>query len=319
MKILITGANGYLGSRFCQYFRDQGFWIVALCRNKIPYTVGWTDKINELIIGELNSRETIEKILEARPDIIIHLISLNRKKSEEDIKKTLDTNVKITWSLLDKYVKVGVKKFLNFSSIHAEDGTCFGESSNSRYPKNLYGLTHLLRENICNYYNQNYESDILNIRLTNSYGEPVFNSSNGWDLIINQLVKQVFEKNKVVLKSNGSAIKNFINYRDVCLLTHSLILNDKKNTNYPIYFKSNINYSLIEIVIIIQNIFYNRYKHKIPIYINENELLDQYESKAFSFKTKIKQKSYGEEKQSFLPIHEGINSLFDYFENYKNS
>ena len=50
MKILITGANGYIGSRLCKFFHDKGYWVVALCRNKIPYIAGWTDKVNELVM-----------------------------------------------------------------------------------------------------------------------------------------------------------------------------------------------------------------------------------------------------------------------------
>ena len=44
----------------------------------------------------------------------------------------------------------------------------------------FYGLTHLLSENICSYYNQKYRLDWQTVRLANSYGEPVLSSSEAW-------------------------------------------------------------------------------------------------------------------------------------------
>ena len=42
--------------------------------------------------------------------------------------------------------------------------------SEDHKPLNAYGLTHLLSENICSYYNENTETECVNVRLSNSYG-----------------------------------------------------------------------------------------------------------------------------------------------------
>ena len=66
-------------------------------------------------------------------------------------------------------------------------------------PINAYGLTHLLSENICNYYNAKRETDCINVRLSNSYGSPVFNENMCWWLVVNDLCKSAFLKNKIDL------------------------------------------------------------------------------------------------------------------------
>ena len=119
MKILITGANGYLGSRLCQFFSDQGYSIIAACRTKPDYNIEWSDKIDHFILGDLSLKKTKNKILKTKPDIIIHLVSLNKSDSEKDINKTLKNNVKITWEMLEISLKLNIKQFINFSSIHA--------------------------------------------------------------------------------------------------------------------------------------------------------------------------------------------------------
>ena len=62
MKILITGANGYLGARLCQFLNNQGHRIIAVCKKAMPYEAGWSDKIKKIIIGDLILDETINKL-----------------------------------------------------------------------------------------------------------------------------------------------------------------------------------------------------------------------------------------------------------------
>ncbi len=312
MRILITGANGYIGSRLCQYLNNQGHQIIAVSRSEVPYTNGWSDKIESNIIGDLILEETIDRVFKKNPDIIIHLISLDQESSEKNIEKALDINVKLTWKLLERCSFLKVKKFINFSSVHAR------EDKKGRkgviYPYNHYGLTHLLSEKICNYYNQKLNTKCVNIRLVNSYGEPLFKNSKGWNLVINELTKMSYLKNKIVLRSDGSSKINFIHYDDICFMLNKLI--EKKNDIVESiqYFKSDNTFSILQIALIIQSIFSSRYKKSIPIYINNNQLFKGKKFESSEEKSILSNKNKSKEKRNFISIEEGINNLFEFLE-----
>ena len=88
---------------------------------------------------------------------------------------------------------------------------------------NIYGLTHFLSEDICSYYNVNTETDCINVRLSNSYGSPVFMENNCWWLVINDLCKTAFSKDEIKLLSDGSPQRDFIQSSDICRAIEILI------------------------------------------------------------------------------------------------
>ena len=45
---------------------------------------GWTEKVNQFIIGDIRDQSTIDSISNVRADVLIHLISLDH----HDLKKT---------------------------------------------------------------------------------------------------------------------------------------------------------------------------------------------------------------------------------------
>ena len=315
MKILITGANGYLGSRLCQFFSEKGYSIIAACRSKPENKIEWIKKIDQFILGDLSLRKTKSKILKTKPDIFVHLVSLNKSDSDRAINRTLKNNIQITWEMLEISLKLNIKQFINFSSVHAEDIKNIFKRDEATLPNNFYGLSHSIRENICNYYDQNHGLNCLNIRLSNSYGEPVFNISKNWTNIINGMIMEAYIHNKITIISDGIVKRNFIHYRDVCRKLEKVIKNRKKLLDHVIYLKSDYSYSLIQIALIIKSIFYERNKTNISIYTNIDQVLkpkdsDLAKSEEALFKHKNLKKSDGH-----VSIVDGIKGVFDYLEN----
>ena len=202
MKVLITGANGYLGSRLSKYLSQNGFEVIAVCHSKNSYISEWDTIFNRVVIADLTDDKAINKVASIETDAVIHLVSLNHYDSEKEIKNTIDVNVLTTWMLLDAFSKRFLKKFIYFSTIHVYDNNYDGIITEESIPdpSNLYGLTHLLSENICNYYNNLGAIDCINIRLANSYGEPVLPNANCWDIFLNDICKTAYYKKKIILK-----------------------------------------------------------------------------------------------------------------------
>ena len=306
MRILITGANGYLGARLCQFLSNKGHDIIAACKTHVPHTVGWTDKIKKIITGDLTLDETINKLTETKPEIIIHLVSLNKNNSKNSINNALDVNVRVTWKLLEKFSELSLKKFIYLSTIHVSDTLIDDSKSDRNYkPKSIYALTHLMSEEICNYYNRKTKTECINIRLSNSYGEPLLKNTGCWEIILNELVLMAYKENKVVLNSDGLSSRNFIHFTKLCKSIQSLIDPEYQLVDKFIYVQSNTTFTLLEAALKIKSVYYKRYSKKIPIFINKDKL----------FKDNFYLKSTKNNLNSFQHLESGINDLFIYLEN----
>lgn len=43
-KVLITGGNGYIGSRLCLYLADVGYAVTPVCYPEVPADTFWLKK-----------------------------------------------------------------------------------------------------------------------------------------------------------------------------------------------------------------------------------------------------------------------------------
>ena len=79
--ILITGANGYLGSRLSLLLAQSNYNITALCYPVIPEDNKWISLMSNVIVGDLTGSCTIEELEQYDFNSIIHLVSLDHKQS----------------------------------------------------------------------------------------------------------------------------------------------------------------------------------------------------------------------------------------------
>ena len=214
MKIVITGASGYIGSRLCLFLSENGHDIIAVCSSKIPQQKGWTEKVKQFIVGDIRDEIIIEQISNLKADVIIHLVSLDHYDSEKKPNYVSAVNVQPTWNLLDACSAKGLKKFIYFSTIHVygKNQNGFVSENQTITPFNAYALTHALSEEICNYYNRKTETECINIRLSNSYGEPYLKNNDCWNLVVNNLCLNAFKFGKIELKSSLKNTRNFLVY-----------------------------------------------------------------------------------------------------------
>ena len=320
MKIVITGAGGYLGSRLSLYLTEKGHQVIAVCSSKIPQQKGWTEKIKQFIVGDIRDEVIIEKISKLKADVIIHLVSLDHHDSEKKPSFVSEINVQPTWNLLDACTAKGLKKFIYFSTIHVygknQNGFVFENQTIA--PFNAYGLTHALSEEICNYYNRKTETECINIRLSNSYGEPVFLDAKCWSLIVNELSRSAFENKRIILNGDGSPIRDFIHYSDICNAIDSLVKNNIKNENENIFHLSSSNsITMLDVAIKVKEVYFEIYGEEIPVFINKNKrvtefIINKNIAKVNSISnTLIGKYSIKIDKE----LKDGIHDLFRYLQN----
>lgn len=306
-KVLITGASGYIGSRLCLHLADQGYAVTALCHSKVPNNENWVAKMVNVIVGDVRDEKFLTDLAASKFDVIVHLVSLDHHQSNGSPAEVSAVNITAVWSLLDIFAKQGLKKFLYFSTAQV-----YGSLNNevvtelrNTNAQNAYGLTHNIGEVLCEHYNRTTDVDCRIVRLSNSYGAPIFEENNCWWLVINDLCRMAYVQKEIVLQSDGSPLRDFIHGWDVCIGVQAILETSQEQMTYNLSSGNTI--SIMEIAKKIRDVFKNRYNIELPItapepksdikttkYIVDNSLIC-----SIGFKPK-------------WSLEAGINDLFDF-------
>lgn len=115
MKLLITGANGFIGKSLVVEALLQGHKVIGLLRKQAP--AEWTDiKGLEIIICDLNIDE-IPNLSTYSIDCVVHLAaSMNPKAMHEGDEALLGTK-----KLIAEMQRAGIKRLIGMSSISVLD------------------------------------------------------------------------------------------------------------------------------------------------------------------------------------------------------
>ncbi|HLB43519.1 MAG TPA: NAD-dependent epimerase/dehydratase family protein [Gammaproteobacteria bacterium] len=139
MRVLVTGATGFIGQSFIPFLLKKGVTVRVLVRglrqNGFPSEV-------EQYIGDLTNADSL-KGAAADVDVLFHLgghAHAWKEKDEEAINKHTAVNFMGTQNILNEGIRAGIKKFIFFSTIKAVADTekCIDEKWDTQ-PNTPYG------------------------------------------------------------------------------------------------------------------------------------------------------------------------------------
>lgn len=180
-KILITGANGYVGSNLRKYLQDRGYNIYGLTSKEVQ-----EEKLYRVDITD--SQGIFNIINDIKPDITIHCAALSSlNECEKNPKLAMKINVGTTRNIIDAICSINPRIKLVFMS---SDYVFDGEKGNYKEddevnPKTFYGKTKVLSEN---HIKNNLENYII-CRSANIYGR----GGNFFNFVLDAL-----EQNKTI-------------------------------------------------------------------------------------------------------------------------
>jgi dTDP-4-dehydrorhamnose reductase len=219
MKILVTGANGFLGQHVCVYLKQRGFNVMATSRgeSRIPSHFNI-----QYFSCELTDKIAVEKLVsETKPDVIIHAAAMSKPdECELNKEKCLLHNVTATKYLINAFEKMtGPDSHFIFTStdfVFGENGPHSEEDIPA--PINFYGESKLRAEKLFS------ETSCLNTIV-----RPVFIYGEVWDglrLSYLQQVKNSLEQSKPI-KAVSDQRRTPTYVYDVCKGIEEIIIKKK--------------------------------------------------------------------------------------------
>lgn len=317
-RILITGANGYIGARLAKFLALKGHSITALCYPNRPEDREWTDLMEKVLVGDIRHEKIMEVLGKSEYDNLIHLISFDHHQTaQKSINEVISVNVLPTARLLELFGNKNLKNFIYFSTFHVY-GAIEAElvrEEHKTIPKNIYGLTHLMSEQFCTYYHENTNINCLSLRLSNSYGSPVFMDANCWWLVINELCRDAYHKNLIELKSDGSPLRDFIHYNDICAAVELLISNEIKLHEPVFNLCSGITRTILELAHTVREVYRTRYNKDIPVYLPDKTISEDPSRFSHIKRFRIDNSGFlGLGMEIRMDLESGIHELYDYLE-----
>ena len=167
MRILVTGATGFVGQHLLPYLQNHGHEVFALVR---PSTDGSKVYTNHLYVFEDDIEHLASYLSENYIDGIIHLASLYIAEHKvEDIKNIILSNVYLGTAVLEAAVKSGIKWFLNTGTIWQNYNV---EPYSDKYcPVNLYAASKQAFLDIAKFYTETSNIRFCTLKLCDTYGQ----------------------------------------------------------------------------------------------------------------------------------------------------
>jgi len=172
-KILITGANGFVGNYLCTRLAPEAS-LIAAGRGTRRLSIAGSNLVYEAL--DLTDREAVHALIgRHRPDAIVHMAAISRPDECEQNRSLADqVNVEATRFLLEAAAETGAY-FLFVSTDFVFDGQQgFYREEDPVGPVNYYGATKVQAETLV----KNYPHEWSIVRTVLVYGAPLAGREN---------------------------------------------------------------------------------------------------------------------------------------------
>jgi UDP-glucose 4-epimerase len=171
MRILVTGSSGHLGEGLVRTLQGTTQTVVGLDRKPTPFTAQ---------VGTITDRDFVRQCVRG-VDVVIHTATLHKPHvathAQQDF---VATNITGTLNLLEEAVASGVSSFI-FTSTTSAFGRALTPPPGAPaawvtedvrpVPKNIYGVTKIAAEDLCELFHYRYGLACLVLRTARFFPE----------------------------------------------------------------------------------------------------------------------------------------------------
>jgi len=300
MRILITGASGFIGSSLVVRLADPKYNLYLASRSSEEYFS--QSNICKFHQVNWNSQQDLQEICK-NIDVIIHAAGMNANDSLKDPLNAEFFNGTVTTNLVNAAVASKVNRFIFLSTAHVYKSPLEGKilESNNLTNSHPYATSHVSGENAVLDAAKNSFIDGLVLRVSNVFGTPEIENINCWDLFVNNLCMQAFTKSQLKITGNPFQERDFIAKTDFVKVLDNLInYPNPFSPNHIVNIGSGISHSLFDMAHVIKREYEKIFNSNINIIKNPDPENEKYETLHFSsslnnfFKIKIPNSSINE-------------------------
>jgi len=240
MKVIVTGAAGFIGSHLCERLLAEGhqilgvdnfddFYDPAIKRRNIADCQ--KDENFRLIEADIRDSAAMDKAVGGGIDIIVHLAA--RAGVRPSIAKPAlyaDVNINGTLALLEAARAHNVQKFIfaSSSSVYGNNKKVpFAESDNVDFPISPYAATKKAAELLCYTYHHLHGIDITVLRFFTVYGP-----RQRPDLAIHKFARLIEADKSIPIFGDGTMQRDFTYITDII---NGIVAAMAKCKGYKIY------------------------------------------------------------------------------------
>ena len=162
MKVLVTGATGFIGRQLIGQFGERGVEVTAIVRRS---TAGIASSGVTRRVHDGTTAGMIEIVRGERPDVVVHLAAqYGNDHTAADVDALLDSNIRFGVQLLEGMRAAGTRRIVCAGTFWQH----FGSTAYS--PVNLYAATKQAFEDLAAYYVEVEGFEVSHLRLFGTYG-----------------------------------------------------------------------------------------------------------------------------------------------------
>jgi UDP-glucose 4-epimerase len=171
MKILVTGSAGHLGEALIRMLKNTNDEVIGVDIVHSEFTS---------TVGSITDRDHVRRCMTG-VDAVFHTASLHKPHLITHSRQSfVDTNITGTLNLLEAAVAAGVGTFIFTSTTSAFGGaltprsdapTVWVTEDVTPVPKNIYGVTKMAAENLCELFHRNHRLACLILRTSRFFPE----------------------------------------------------------------------------------------------------------------------------------------------------
>jgi UDP-glucuronate 4-epimerase len=316
MKILVTGAVGFIGFNLSKFLLKKKINIVGIDNINNYYSLKLKrDRLSILkeyknfkfYQIDLKDEKKLKKVFKgSKFTAVFHLAAQAGVRYSVDYpKKYIESNINGFFNLIEQIRFKKITKFFyaSSSSVYGESKSFPLKEKGNLFPTNTYSLSKKFNEDLSSIYSKFYKVNAVGLRFFTVYGE--------WgrpDMFYSKVLDSAFKNSKLYLNNHGNHSRDFTYIRDVNLILYNLLKSKKISGNEILNICSNKPLSIIKLVKTIES-----QSKKIKIYKRTMQKADVI--KTHGDNSKIKKLKL---IKKFTSFDEGIKNTLEWYKKYHN-
>ena len=242
MKILITGSAGFIGFNLAAHLLKKKCYITGIDNYDDYYDVRIKKKRTSILKKfkkfkflkiDIKDNSKIKKLFKKNKfDFVFHLAAqAGVRYSINHPRKYIENNLVGFYNILDNSEKYKVKRlfFASSSSVYGENNNFPLNEKENIFPKNIYGLSKKVNEEIGFIFNKYYNVKLIGLRFFTVFGE--------WgrpDMMMFKFIDSYYKNKLFNLNNYGNHSRDFTYIGDVVNILYLLLKKHKKLKNFDL-------------------------------------------------------------------------------------